>query len=455
MHKKSPGSLIKVALPATILLLIFTAAASASAGAVSPAVVSIAASNSTSVALMDDGTVWQWGFNHGNFDWTKPTKIQISGVKQISAGDDHVLALKSDGTIWAWGSNTHGELGDGTYQDSLDPVEVQNMSGITAIAAGKDHSLALKSDGTVWAWGYNSYGQLGSGSKNDMGSPTPLEVNGLSDIKAIYSSGSHCFAIQNNGTVWAWGENLHGVLGDGTNESRYIPVKSKITGVNSIDAGAGWHVLAVKSDNNVWSWGYNFRGQLGTGGVSQSDQGMPSYGNSADTYNPDIVRGISDVNAVAAGGAFSVALKKDGTVWVWGYNGDGQLGLGNVGGNDVTTPTQVPGLNGVTAIAAGAYHTLALKSDGTVWAWGSNADGQIGNNSVSSTDSPVLVLMSTQIPQPVSPTPIAATTSTTTPTPGPTQAAGGLNLTLIVAIVVLVAILVVVPVAYMLVFRKK
>lgn len=426
-------ALIMVSLSSLVLIQ-----ASCSA-AWSPAVISIAASNSTSVALLDDGTVWQWGYAGDGVRWTVPQKVDIPVVRQIAAGYGHVLALKGDGTVWAWGYNKYGQLGDGTYNDSLEPVQVEGLRGITAIAAGKDVSLALKNDGTVWAWGSNSYGQVGEGSLNYPGTTVPIPVNGLNNIKAISAGSSHCLASQADGTVWAWGDNRHGVLGDGTNESRFTPARSKIYNVKAFDAG-DTHALAVREDGNVWSWGYNYRGQLGMGGTSLSDLGRLSFGPEADSFNPDIVRGISGVKSVAAGGSHSVALADDGTVWTWGSNSDGQLGTGKAGGSDVTSPMQVSGLDGVTDIDAGLYHTLALKSDGSVWAWGSNAEGQAGNRSAS-TASPALVLMQTQIPPSPTPTPIiAATPPDSTSENGPNYLLiGSIGLLAIVAIVVIAA----------------
>ena len=453
---KGPYSLIKPAFLITALLFIILLASSALTEATSPAAVSIAASNSTSVAVMADGTVWQWGYFYGSVDQATPQKIAISGVKQVAVGDDHVVALMEDGTVRAWGSNSYGQLGDGTYNDSLSPVKVQGLSGVISIAAGKYHSLALKSDGTVWAWGSNNYGQLGEGSLNYPGSPTPIQVGGLASITAIYSGGSHCFALQNNGLLWAWGENVHGVLGDGTNVGRFTPVMSKINNIDVLAAGDFGHALAVKDDGTVWAWGFNYMGQLGEGGTSLNDQGIVSYGSEADDYNPDTVRGISDAISVAAGGSHSVALTKDGEVWTWGSNMDGQLGIGTVGGSDQTSPVEVPGLDEVTAIAAGMYHTLALKSDGTVWAWGSNDNGQIGNSSVSSTASPVQVLIGPQTTvTPPSPTPIIPVTAPVTATPVPARS-GGLNFMLIgVAGLIVVMIIIIAAAAYVLISGRK
>lgn len=429
-------------------LFIFIACAltlAAPAGAVSPQAVAIAASNCTSVALLDDGTVWQWGHVYDGVSWDAPHRVDISGVRQIAAGSGHVLALRSDGTVWAWGSNANGELGDGTVEDSAMPVQVEGLTGVKAISAGKGLSLALKGDGTVWAWGSNSYGQIGRSSLNFTGSTTPLQVEGLSNIISISCGGSHCFALDKDGVLWAWGENSHGILGDGTNESRFRPVKVKIRDAIAFDAGEGNHALAVKEDGNVWAWGFNYKGQLGTGGRSLSDQGSLSIGPEADRYSPDIVRGVSDVKAVAAGGSHSVALASDGSVWTWGANSDGQLGLGHTGGGDVTSPQKVERLDGVKAIAAGMYHTLALKSDGTVWAWGSNSDGQIGSSSPSAASSPVLVLIGSQVPTPAAPTPVSATFQ-----PSATPGTGSSFSYLIACLVAAIAIIAIAMAAYVL-----
>lgn len=445
---QGPHVFIKMAIVAGLLLIIFALASPA--GAYSPAAVSVSASGSTSVALLDDGTVWQWGTSPGG-DWKTPHQVDISGVRQIAAGSGYVLALKADGSVWGWGSNEHGQLGDGTYRDSAEPVQA-DIKGVAALAAGKDISLALRSDGTVWAWGYNSYGQIGGGSCNVTGSPVPVQVKGLNDIKAIAAGGSHCFALQGDGTVWAWGENAHGILGDGTNEIRFTPVRSKISGIKGIDAGTT-HALVAKLDGSVWAWGYNYMGQLGDGSVSLHDQSRVSFGPEADDYNPDLVRGVTDVKAVAAGSSHSVALENDGNVYAWGSNSDGQLGQGATCGKDQASPVRVNGLDGVTAVSAGMYHTLALKGDGSVWAWGSNEHGQVGNGSVSSTSSPVLVFMSSQIPPPVSPTPVIVTVPPATPTPAPS---GGVNLMFLGAIELLAVILVlIVAAACLLIFSRK
>lgn len=295
-----------------------------------------------------------------------------SATPQISAGFNHTLALKSDGAVWAWGDNTSGELGNGSSGDnSFLPVQISNLSNIIAISAGgqwnptteatEGHSVALKSDGTVWAWGYNGYGQLGDGTT--VNRPTPVQVSGISDIIAIACGYGHTMALKSDGTVWAWGLNDEGQLGDGTTTNRTIPVQvSSLSDVIAIECG-GYHSLALKSDGMVWVWGYNGNGELGDG-------------TTVNRYTPTQVTGINNVIAVAGGQYHSIALKSDGTIWAWGINWFGLLGDGTT--TNRKTPVQVGELSDVSAIAGGGYHTIALKSDGTVWTWGRNDKGQLG-----------------------------------------------------------------------------
>lgn len=152
---------------------------------------------------------------------------------QISAGWYHTVALKSDSTVWAWGCNDHGQLGDGTTTDyRSDPAQVGGLRGVIAIAVGEQHTVALKSEGTVWTWGYNTYGQLGDGSNAERN--TPVQVSGLSDITAIAAGWEHTIALKSDGTVWTWGNNSDGQLGDGTNTIRNTPVQVKIITLSQI-----------------------------------------------------------------------------------------------------------------------------------------------------------------------------------------------------------------------------
>lgn len=284
----------------------------------------------------------------------------------ISAGGNHTIALKSDGTVWAWGWNCFYVLGIGTAPSQSTPVQIPTLTNMIAIAAQSDHSVALKSDGTVWAWGFNGNGQLGDGTT--IGQPTPVQVLSLSSVTAIAAGQAHSVALKDDGTVWTWGYNGYGQLGDGTLTQRETPVKVSISNVTAISAN-GWNTIALKDNGTVWAWGNNGDGQLGDGTRTQRQ-------------TPVQVLGLSDVTAVASGGGHSVALKRDGSVWTWGAYSSGQLGNGTTSYIGLS-PIQVPSISNVIAIAARESRTFALKSDGTVWGWGDNNRGQLGDGTIS------------------------------------------------------------------------
>ena len=297
-------------------------------------------------------------------------------VAWLAAGAAHSLIVRQDGTAASWGNNAYGQLGDGTNADRLlpVPVSVQDLTGVTALSATAYHTLALKKDGTVWGWGYNDSGQLGDAL--GVVRVTPAPIPGLTGIAALASGTYHSLALQQDGTVWAWGLNNLGQLGDGTTVSRpeRIPVPG-LTGVTAL-AASSYHSLALKQDGTVWTWGYNSSGQLGDGTTTSH-------------FTPVQVQGLTGVSAIAAGLVHSLALKHDGTVWSWGRNTHNQLGNGAAVNSPV--PVQAQGLAGVSAIAAGAYHTLALKQDGTAWTWGRNDAGQLGDGTLTGRPVPVRV----------------------------------------------------------------
>ena len=271
-----------------------------------------------------------------------------------------------------------------------------------SVAAGQAHSVALRNDGTVWAWGRNNYGQLGDNSMTNRSSPVRVVVSTnptvyLTGVKAIAAGFEHTLALKSDGTVWAWGKNQnHGALGDGTTTNRFVPVQVVIstsplvylTDVKAIAAGYD-HTLALKNDGTVWAWGYNGSGCLGDG--TALDSHMDSF---LPVQVVDSTDHLTGVVAIAMREAHSVALKADGTVWAWGGNGSGQLGAGAIlipnaersSPGQVVGPEGTPGqLTDVTAIAAGDNHTMAVKADGTMWVWGNNDQGQVGDGNVTCT----------------------------------------------------------------------
>lgn len=342
-------------------------------------------------ASAQPGTVWAWGYNfegelgtgYGGEEYLdNPLPVQSYGITEViavDAGDYHTLALMSDGTLGVWGNNEFGQLGDGTGLDCWYPIPVAGLTNVVAIAAGHRHNLALMSDGTVWAWGEN-WGQVGDGTIIDR--PVPVQVHGpgdvgfLTDVVAIAAGDQHSLAIRSDGTVWAWGRNWSGRLGDGTKDHRLAPVQVVgLTDIAFIAAGIN-HSLAVGRDGRVWAWGGNSHGQLGNGTTDES-------------WVPVEVPGLTDIDAVTAGYWCSLALKSDGTLLGWGSNYMGQLGDGTT--DERWSPVAVVGLTGVTGLSTNDYHSLARRSDGTVWSWGPNGSGELGDGTYDRSLTPIQV----------------------------------------------------------------
>jgi alpha-tubulin suppressor-like RCC1 family protein len=285
-----------------------------------------------------------------------------------------VLTVSStDYSGYGWGLNSHGQVGIGSSASEIDqPEPIHGLQFITAIAGGMRHSLALLADGSVYAWGFNGFGQLGD--EGAAAARSPILVEHLSGVKAIAAGGEHSLALLDNGTAMAWGDDESGQLGDDRTINSEVPVAVKgLTGVVALSAGEE-DSLALRENGTVMAWGNNEEGQLGTGSVHSSSV-------------PVEVKGLKDVKAIAAGGQFSMALLDDGTVEAWGDDSYDQLGNAGVLGNEPgeeenlhsTVPVAVEGLADVTSIAAGRTHALALVQGGTVDAWGADAEGELGN----------------------------------------------------------------------------
>jgi alpha-tubulin suppressor-like RCC1 family protein len=290
----------------------------------------------------------------------------------------HAAGASGSGTVWAWGNNSDGELGNGSstlYEGNPTPGQVSSLTGVIAIAAGSEHSLALTSSGTVWAWGNGGWGQLGQGVYRS--STIPIQVPGLSGITAIAAGQLHSMALGGDGTVWAWGYNIYGQVGNGASGANVLaPVKVRgLTGIVAIAAGNDSDTsYALKSDGTVWAWGYDGLGGLGNGTSNESPHPTPVR-----------VSNLTGVTAIAAGTYHALALRSTGTVMAWGSNQYSQLGATTTGRCSSysdpcsTVPVRSGTLSAVVKIAAGGNSSLALKSDGTVWGWGDNGYGQLAN----------------------------------------------------------------------------
>jgi alpha-tubulin suppressor-like RCC1 family protein len=346
--------------------------------------------------------LYAWGYNDQRklgtaeavYSSSTPTPVVLSGVRAVAGGVfSNGYALRTDGTVWAWGNNETGQLGNGwtgrgalgAPNGSVVPAPVVGLADVTAIAGGSQQGYALRADGTVWAWGQNGSGALGNGS--DVQSNVPVQVTGLTDIVAIAGNPGSGFAVRADGTVWAWGS---GFLGSPQPPFwSLVPVQvGGLTGVTAITGnGSGAYVL--RTDGTVWGWG---SGQLGIGPCG-TDTGVP-----CSSEVPVRVSGLAGVTAIAGTFNNGYAVRDDGTVWAWGSNVDGALGNGVPCDPTATVcesqvPVRVSGLHDVTQIAGFGAGGYALRTDGTVWAWGDNRLGQLGNDSVTGhTTVPVQVI---------------------------------------------------------------
>jgi alpha-tubulin suppressor-like RCC1 family protein len=269
--------------------------------------------------------------------------------------------------VETWGNNTFGQIGDATTIKRFAPVAVHGLTGIIQVAVGGGHVLALDSAGTVWSWGNNFYGELGNGTTSAIegSNPTPVPVPGLNGIVQIAAGDDFSLALRGDGSVWAWGHNNSGQLGDGTTVDRDQPEQLPgLTGlVSKIIAGEAVS-YAIRTDGTLLAWGDNSLGLLGKG---------TSGGFSA---TPAAVPGLTGVTRVASAAFTTLAVAGSaGTMWVWGSNPDGESGDGTATSH--FTPEQTT-LTGVTQVAAGRLMSAAVLSNGNLLTWGENTSGELG-----------------------------------------------------------------------------
>ncbi len=329
-----------------------------------------------SLAVRADGTLWAWGYNTGGqlgdettTHRSRPVVVtkQTASWAAVSAYPAAGILLAKDylGNFYAIGSNSYGLLADQTTA-SNDILELGKISGSwTQLSTNGPTTLGIRPDGTLWAWGYNFYGQFGNGVSSTASSrSSPVQI-GTSSWSAVAVGPSHTVAILSDGTLWAWGYNTDGQLGDGTTVSKNSPVRVGTSSWTAIAAAGGaGHNLAIRKDGTLWAWGYNGQGRLGD--ITGESRSSP------------VQIGTSSWSAVAAGSSHSVAIRIDGGLFAWGYNSYGQLGDGTT--TNKSSPVKL-GTGSWTAMAAGALHALAVRSDGALFAWGDNTSGIIGDGS--------------------------------------------------------------------------
>jgi alpha-tubulin suppressor-like RCC1 family protein len=344
-------------------------------------------------AIVETGTIsaYAWGINGSGQLGDDTITSRSSPVSVVggfsdwisaSAGNGHSLGVRANGSLWAWGLNTNGRLGDNNITDRSSPVSV--VGGFTdwiSASAGNGHNLGVRANGSLWAWGINSFGRLGDDTITDRSSPVSV-VGGFTDwISASASvNGSHSLGVRANGSLWAWGNNGQGRLGDNTITSRSSPVSVVGGFTDWIQASAGGeHSLGVRANGSLWAWGNNASSRLGDDTITSRRSPV------------SVVGGFTDWVAASAGFSHSLGVRANGSLWAWGSNANGRLGDDTV--TDRSSPVSVVG--GFTdwiSASAGFSHSLGVRANGSLWAWSSNASGQLGDDTVTGRSSPVSVV---------------------------------------------------------------
>lgn len=310
--------------------------------------------------------------------------------KQVSCAANSVgafsgttsAAVRTDGTLWTWGSNNFGQLGTATTTSRSSPNTVAGAGTDWArVSVGQAHTAAVKTNGTLYTWGRNNIGQLGSASTTNRSSPVTI-VGGFTDWLTVSCGYEHTAAIRTNGILYTWGNNTQGQLGDGTTTNRSSPNTVAGGGTNWTQISVGFlETGAIKSDGTLWTWGNNSNGQLG-------DNSSVNKSSPVTT-----VAGGTNWKQVSMMGSGFNAIKTDGTLWSCGYNFAGQLGTGEVTSTNKSSPVTVAGggKNWIRLTTGFQNCRGAIKADGTLWMWGNGNSGQLGNTFATARSSPVTV----------------------------------------------------------------
>jgi alpha-tubulin suppressor-like RCC1 family protein len=293
----------------------------------------------------------------------------------VSGGYSNMAAIKTDGSLWTCGENYYGEIGDGTTIDKHIPTQVVPGTLWKSVCSSGWSTYAIMLEtGTLWAWGFNGNGQLGDGTIINKHIPT--QVSAANNWQSISAIGFSVLALKTDGTLWAWGQNFKGQLGDGTTIDKDTPMQIGTDHNWASVCSGDSYSMAIRTDGSLWGWGFNIYGQLGDG--TTIDKHVPTQIDSAHNWQ-----------YVSAGLNHTVALKTDGTLWVWGQNNYGQLGDGTT--IDEDTPIQIGTGHNWSSVSSGYFHSVAILKDGTLWTWGANDRGELGDGTTTANYTPTQV----------------------------------------------------------------
>jgi len=321
--------------------------------------------------------LWAWGDNKDfgvlgdNTVINRSSPVQIGALttwKQTTSGPRAAAAIKTDGTMWVWGINSQGQVGDGTVVHRSSPVQIGALTTWSQVSAGLNFCSAVKTDSSLWSWGGNQAGQLGTGTVVYRSSP--VQIGALTTWSQV-ATGFHCAAVKIDGTLWTWGFNDKGQLGSNTIVARSSPVQVGSLTTWARVACGNYHTIAVKNDGTMWSWGQNNYGQL-------------ADNTAINRSSPVQVGALTSWYKIASGERHNASVKTDGTLWMWGSNSRGQIGVLTVSvGAKVSSPVQVGSLTDWLQGACAGSFSAAIRTNGTLWTWGYNNRGQLGQNDIS------------------------------------------------------------------------
>ena len=330
----------------------------------------IAGGQGSSFVIMADGSLWAFGQNaYGQLgdgtDIMRQVPVWVmDDVVAVSARGRTSMAIRNDGTLWAWGRNIKGQVETGHSWYSINPVQI--MDNVISVSVGHTHAAAIRADGSLWMWGSNSSGQIGDGTFTEWGHSgmtllqnnerqSPIRV--MEDVVAVTTGSGTTMAIRTDDSLWIWG--VHG-LSDRSVWRPWYPTPVQIAEDIAAFSAGDHHNMIIGNDGILWAWGGNWAGQIGDGTAS-------SYG---DNDRFDFVRIMDSVVSVSAGNSHTIAIREDGSLWVWGMNALGE-------GEDAYIPVKL--MENMVAVAMDAQHNLAIDADGSLWTWGNNWGGQLGN----------------------------------------------------------------------------